>query len=156
YQLLDLLNALHVTNSVDLVGVSMGSAIAADFTLHFPKKVRKLCLMDPVGFPVHLPSSERLMHIPLLGEYVFTLIGPKSMVSFVEKDLTQKPPAEYIAAYKKQMQFKGFRHAIISTLRNMPLNDMESVYERLGKTDREILLIWGTKDTITPYENNAP
>ena len=155
YQLLDLLNALHITNTVDLVGVSMGSGIAADFTVHFPKRVRKLCLMDPIGFPVDLPASERLMHIPLLGEYVFTFIGPKSMVSFVEKDLTKKPPPEYVEAYKKQMQFQGFRHAIISTLRNMPLNDMKAVYEQIGKSDREILLIWGTKDTITPYKNNT-
>jgi pimeloyl-ACP methyl ester carboxylesterase len=154
-QLDDLLHAIHATNTVDLVGVSMGSAIAVDFTDHFPGRVRKLCLMDPVGFPVHLPASERLMHIPLLGEYIFTLMGPRSMVSFIEKDLANKPPPEYVAAYKEQMQFKGFRHAIISTLRNMPLNDMKTVYERIGKTDRDILLIWGTRDTITPYENNT-
>jgi pimeloyl-ACP methyl ester carboxylesterase len=154
-QLNDLLSALHITNTVDFIGVSMGAAIAVDFTDHFPERVRKLCLLDPVGFPVQLPASERLMHVPLLGEYLFTLIGPRSMISFIKKDLVNETPPEYVRAYKEQMRYKGFRHAIISTLRNMPLNNMTDVYMRIGNMDREILLIWGTKDTITPYANNT-
>jgi len=154
-QLNELLTALKIKPPANLAGVSMGAAIAADFTDHYPEKVENLCLMDPVGFPVNLPASERLMHIPLLGEYVFTLIGPRSMVSFVEKDLVNRPPPEYIAAYKSHMQFKGFRHAIISTLRNMPLNDMKAIYQNIGKTDRKILLVWGTKDTVTPFANSG-
>ncbi len=155
-QLLDLLTALNIKEQIDITGVSMGAAIAADFTNSLPEKVRKLCLMNPVGFPVQLPASEKLMQIPFLGEYVFALIGPATMVSFVKKDFVRPEscPPEYVSAYKDQMTYRGFRHAMISTLRHMPLNDMSDVYAAVGKQQRPILLLWGKEDRITPFANS--
>ncbi len=154
-QLQQLLSALNITKPVHLVGVSMGAAIASDFADLFPERALRLCLINPVGFPVNLPTSEKLIHVPLLGEYVFTLIGPASMISFVNKDFTVSPPPVYVNAYRDQMQYKGFRHAMISTLRNMPMNDCQDLYARIGKSDRSILLIWGKEDKVTPFQNST-
>src|SRR5687767_5114610 len=48
-QLGDLLDALHLTRPVSLVGLSTGGPITATFTLRIPERVDKLVLIDPVG-----------------------------------------------------------------------------------------------------------
>ena len=152
-QLKNLLSATKIGTPVDLVGISIGAEIAADFANHFPQNVNKLCFISPMGFPLRLPDSVKILYIPVLGEYVFTVAGPK-LISFIEKDVLSGLSPEDLATYRKQMEFKGFRHAIISTIRNVPLNNTMSLYEQIGKNRTPVLLIWGTKDTFPPYRNS--
>src|SRR5512143_4045949 len=47
-QLAQLLDGLQI-EEVDLVGLSMGGAIATGFTVQFPTRVRRLVLIDPIA-----------------------------------------------------------------------------------------------------------
>ena len=52
------------------------------------------------------------------------------------------------------MQFKGFKRAVLSTIRNNMLGSFMSVYRELGKIDRDILLFWGRNDNTVPFEHS--
>src|SRR3990172_284991 len=73
-QFIDLLDALKIERA-DLISLSMGGPIAAEFAYRFPKRVRKLVFLDPAGFDLELPLAVKLLNIPLLGEVILGLLG---------------------------------------------------------------------------------
>jgi pimeloyl-ACP methyl ester carboxylesterase len=64
HQLRDLIGALALEVPVDLVGLSMGGAIAVGFADRHPASVRRLVLIDPAGLSVHGPPGTRLLRVP--------------------------------------------------------------------------------------------
>jgi pimeloyl-ACP methyl ester carboxylesterase len=48
------------------------------------------------------------------------------------------------------MKIRGFRRAILSTLRSGMLYNQKEVYQRLGKQKRHILILWGKEDSTIP------
>jgi pimeloyl-ACP methyl ester carboxylesterase len=155
-QLTDLLDALHITRPVNLVGLSMGGPITAAFTTRYPVRVNKLVLIDPLGArPVTLSRILKVVKIPIVGELGFRLMGSGSMVRIVASDFFDPALVEHFQAqYKIQMQYKGFKHAILSTIRNNMLGSFMDVYQRLGKMNKEVLLFWGRNDTTVPFEHS--
>jgi pimeloyl-ACP methyl ester carboxylesterase len=57
---------------------------------------------------------------------------------------------EYKTRYYDQMHYIGFKRALLSTIRNMPLDSMNDEYLRLSDTPFPKLMIWGEEDVITP------
>jgi pimeloyl-ACP methyl ester carboxylesterase len=154
-QLLNLLSALNIDQPVDLIGLSMGGPISVVFADRHPTMVRKLCLIDPVGFPGELPFAVKLMQVPLLGEWLMSLLGDKTLVSDLSSDFYgPELISEYQEKYRPQMKYQGFKRALLSTLRNGLLNDMTEIYRRVGKQKRPVLLIWGREDRIIPFDTN--
>ncbi|MFA5065355.1 MAG: alpha/beta hydrolase [Dehalococcoidia bacterium] len=151
-QLLDLLDALKLKQPVDLVGVSMGGAMAVDFTASYPDRVKDLVLIAPMINSLKNDTNFKLMRIPLLGEFLTRLIAVKVM-SDRAAQLMQKSPkaAEYARQFKDQTQFKGFEKASLAAARSDAWADYTADYEKVGKQDHRILLIWGTLDNdISP------
>jgi pimeloyl-ACP methyl ester carboxylesterase len=85
-QILSLLSALRIDRPVDLVGVSMGGAVAVGFTDRYPARVRKLGLIDPAGLPMPRSFSKRLLLAPLVGEWLMNLWGDRILVSDIPND----------------------------------------------------------------------
>jgi pimeloyl-ACP methyl ester carboxylesterase len=59
------------------------------------------------------------------------------------------------AQYKIQMQYKGFKYAILSTMRNRMLESFAETYARVGKLKKPTLLIWGKNDATVPFKNST-
>jgi pimeloyl-ACP methyl ester carboxylesterase len=154
-QLLSLLSALNKKSPVDLVGVSMGGAIAVGLTDRYPDRVRKLGLIDPAGLPMPAAFSKRLAKAPLIGEWLMDLWGDRILVDDIPHDF-HRPEAfrEYQAQYLPQMEFIGFKRAVLSTLRHGPLENMAEAFRRVGAQNRPIWLIWGRHDRTLPFENS--
>ncbi len=150
-QLVELLAALDVALPVGLVGLSMGGPLAAVFTDRHPGQVRKLCLIDPAGFPQKRMALAGLITAPLLGELLMGLFAEKVIIAGLKNDMqdAQSTP-DYAEKCRLQMRYRGFRRALLSTLRNGVLDDKSEVYRRLGKQGPPVLLIWGREDKIIP------
>jgi pimeloyl-ACP methyl ester carboxylesterase len=154
-QLWHLLAALHIDRPVDLVGLSIGGAIAVAFTDRHPDMVNKLCLISPAGLPVKRSPLAGLVEMPLLGEWLMSLFGDKLLVDWLRGDFRQ--PAkfpEYQAKYRVQMKYVGFKRAILSTMRSSFLDDMTEAYRRVGQQKRPVLLIWGREDQTVPFSTS--
>ena len=52
------------------------------------------------------------------------------------------------------MQYKGFKRAILSTMRNNMLDSFYKTYERVGGMQKPTLLFWGRNDTMAPFEDS--
>jgi pimeloyl-ACP methyl ester carboxylesterase len=151
-QLLHLLKALGVKNPVDLIGLSMGGAISVLFCDRHPELARKLILIDPAGFPGDMPGWAKWISAPLLGEFVMSFFSEKSLLSSIAGEiysLEQYP--NYLQIAIQQMKIKGYRRALLSTLRHDLFSDLSEIYQRVGKQNRSSCLIWGVEDKIIPF-----
>jgi pimeloyl-ACP methyl ester carboxylesterase len=155
-QLADLLEALRFAWPVNLIGLSTGGPIASVFTVRHPQHVDKLVLIDPVGIkPLTLSPMLKALKLPLLAEAVLSLVGNDTLIQRASKDLFDPEFVKHFKSkYEVQMQLKGFRRAILSTLRNNMLGSFMEAYQQLGKMDKDILLFWGRNDLTVPFEHS--
>ena len=139
-QILELLARLEIESPVDLVGGSMGGAIAIIFADRHPEMVRRLCLLDPSGcYPPHARMAG-MMRFPLLGELLWALYTR---------------PERFSEEIRGHMTFEGHRRALLSTVRHGPFGEIAEVYERVGKQERPTMLVWGREDEAIPLEVSA-
>ena len=154
-QLLELSSALKLAQPFDLVGLSMGGPIVTVFTERHPELIRRLCLISPAGFNVSLPAASRLLHIPGLGEILFSLFAEQVVIASQPKDF-QHPERfpDYADRVRPQMKYKGYRRALLSTLRHGPLEGLSASYQAVGQQERPILLLWGRDDQTVPFSSS--
>ncbi len=155
-QLKELLDALQF-KKINLVGLSMGGPITASFIDRHPEYVIKHILIDPAGArTVRLSLLLKVVRTPLVGELLLGLFGSVSMVKGIASDLfTPQLVEEFQAKYKIQMQYQGFKRAILSTMRNGMLESFMETYKRVGKLRKPTLLIWGRQDNTVPFAYSA-
>lgn len=155
-QLKDLLDALNL-KEVNLIGLSMGGPITTSFVTKFPEYISRHILIDPAGGK-HVPLSPllKMVMMPGLGELLLGLFGSVGLVKGIASDLfTPELVAEFQLRYKVQMQFQGFKRAILSTMRNGMLNSFLETYEEAGKFKKPTLLFWGKFDRTIPLEQST-
>nr|BAM62578.1 alpha/beta hydrolase [uncultured microorganism] len=152
-QLWTLLDVLGINKRIDLVGLSLGGAISVIFSDRHPESVRKLCLIDPAGLPWKQSLPARLVKTRVLGELIMGLLGDKVLVSNLSDffygdrryvDLKQE--------FLNQMQYVGFKKALLSTLRSGVATGAVEAYARVGKRGCPVMLIWGREDRVVPFE----
>jgi pimeloyl-ACP methyl ester carboxylesterase len=151
-ELIELLDVLGIKTAVNLIGYSMGGGISTIFAANHPERVKRLVLIAPVGFIPKQSGINKLLLIPVLGEWLMTMVGKKIMVdrfySEVEKGVAPRMMAEN---FEKQFEYAGVEHALLSSMRNFPMGNLKAEYQQLGKTALPKLLIWGTEDSIVPF-----
>jgi pimeloyl-ACP methyl ester carboxylesterase len=153
-QLYDLLDALRFTSPVNLIGLSMGGPIAATFAARHPERVRSLTLIDPTGTrPISLTPLLRLAKMPIVAEAVFGWMGTEGMVRAAGRDFYDPILVEqFIEKYRVQMQYRGFKRALLSSVRNNMLGSFVNSFEHVGKMELPVLLFWGREDGTVPFE----
>ena len=150
-QLAELLDALAFPRPFGLAGLSMGGPIAATFTSRHSAQVSRLALLDPVGLPIPESLSARLVKLPIFGDWLMDRVGDRVLLENLRKDM-KHPDEAYIEKFKKQMQFKGFKRALLSTMRSGVLTDATDAYTALGRLGLPVLLIWGEEDEVAPFQ----
>ncbi len=155
-QLKDLIDALKLKN-ISLIGLSMGGPITAAFINQYPGYVSKHVLIDPAGAQrTALLWILEATKLPILGELALGLFGSEAMIKNIASDLFDPESVEHFQnQYRIQMQYKGFKRAILSTMRNDMLESFYETYERIGKLKKATLLFWGKEDKTVPFENSG-
>ncbi len=154
-QLRELLDALRVKAS-SLVGLSMGGVIAAAFTTRQPSRVRRVVLIDPTGVKaMPLRPLYRIAMLPGIGELIMALLGTEALVQGVASDFYEPSAVgAFQRRYRTQMQYRGFKRAVLSTLRSDMLGEFSGVYQDLAKLDTPLMLLWGEQDPTVPFEQS--
>ena len=154
-QLGDLLDALRFRRPVSLVGLSTGGPITAAFTARFPERVSRLVLIDPIGAkPLPFAPLLKVAAMPFVGEALLSLVRSDGMAMKVAPLFNRELVEEFRSRYIVQMQYKGFRRAILSTIRSSVLDSSLNVYERIGEMDKPVLLFWGRNDPTVPFKHS--
>ncbi|MDO9088360.1 MAG: alpha/beta hydrolase [Anaerolineaceae bacterium] len=153
HQLDELTTSLIPGKSFHLMGLSMGAPIVATYAHQNPEKVISLSLIAPEVLPV-VEKDIFPMNVPLLGElivgvYLVPFHLPQSQID----DFYQPEKISgWEDQYRVQMQYKGFKNAIFSTIRNLVKIDPLPEYEKVHQTGIPIMLIWGREDQSVSYE----
>ena len=149
-QLNDLLTGLKVNRPIQLLGLSMGGPVVTRFTNRYPEKVNSLILQDPLVNQLD-PALIAPLEMPLIGEYLFCVYVIPGYVTGHKNDPSRGHHfAHWGDQYKEQMQYKGFRKAILSSLRYMAQYPFIEEYQKLSKIKMPKLLIWGSNDQTIP------
>ncbi|MCJ7815111.1 MAG: alpha/beta hydrolase [Xanthomonadales bacterium] len=149
-QLEQLTTALELTAPFNLVGLSMGGPVSAYFTNAHPEKVSQVILFDPM---VVAPSAEdiSLLTRPVIGEYMANVYLMPQLASGQTDDFKDKARfPDWESRFREQMQYRGFRRAILSTIRQWPGADILGEYEKLGDSGIPVHLFWGREDRTVP------
>lgn len=150
-QVAELLDALGIEQQVTLVGISMGGAIVAAFTAEYPARVERTVFLAPFNRPIDIGP----LKTPVLGEF----LG----YAFYVPDLPEKQRGDFVNAagqdewidrYRVQMQYDGFRRAILATARHFIQSDPSIDFKAVGDAGIPALLLWGDSDSTFPAEQS--
>jgi len=151
-QLDELLDALGVNRRVDLVGYSMGGAIATIFATRHPERVRSLALIAPAGLGVEGGGNAELLLHPLIGDWVMRLFDARLFYNVAAKEAKGAPnPGAFLADFNRQLEYRGYGDALLSTMRHYPLRTAHDAFATAGRSPRPVLVIWGEDDEIVPF-----
>jgi pimeloyl-ACP methyl ester carboxylesterase len=149
-QLVQLLGVLGIRNPIDLVGASMGGPIAVNYAARHPERTRKVALIDPGFSNGFVPPWK--FRAPLVSDFVMCVqIAPTLPESQRADFLHPERYADYFARYEPQMRYRGFRHALLSSIRDFLSRDTQPAFEQVGKSSKPVLLIWGRADQDVPF-----
>ena len=150
-QLIELLDALKLQRP-DIVSLSMGSVIGLNFANKRPDRIRKLVFVSPYGFPQEYPPTAKLMRIPYLGDYLMAVTGDYILTA-MNNELNMPGQQRLKAQFYRQMRYKGFHHAMVSTLREFLMKDYSEMYKTYGRRNNPTLIVAGKNDNVVPIES---
>lgn len=145
-QLRELLDALKISEPVELIGSSLGAAIAISFAATFPERIgKRIALISPLVNSSTM--SFKLFKPPVIGEFFFRTIGMPFFTRRARSFYRHHPDADaYMQRYLDQISYKGIERSGLSAVRSDLCIDYRSAYQKVGQQKREILIIWGSED----------
>jgi pimeloyl-ACP methyl ester carboxylesterase len=150
-QLRELLDQLGVVDPVHLVGLSMGGAVIASFTTAHPERVDRLVFVDPfVG-----PADVGAVAVPGLGEYLTVVYLARVLPNRLSGEFhrPEKAPA-WEGRFREQMRYRGFRRALLRSLRQFMAEDFSGLYAEVGRIGKPTLVVWGRHDRTVPFAHS--
>ena len=148
-QLTELLDSLGVRGLIDVAGLSMGGAIAANFADRHPDRVKTITLVDPgIGVFAETPFP---VSVPVLGEFALTVTASKMANGQLTDFVHPERHADWVQRYQVQMRYKGFRQSMIRTMRGDVFKRPVRSFTALMQSRIPILVIWGKEDHTVPF-----
>lgn len=147
-QLGDILDEFGLTEDVTLIGYSMGGAIATAYAAAHPERLKRLVLVAPAGIEVAETPRERLVRqTPLLGDWLFALLGPGRLRRNADGSALPPPVA---ALQEAELQRRGYLAAVLSSLRHMVHLRQEAEHRAIASSGVPVVALWGERDPVIP------
>ncbi|BEU03982.1 alpha/beta hydrolase [Agarivorans sp. OAG1] len=147
-QIKELLDDQQIDEPVYLAGLSMGGAISVRFAELYPDSVAGLILLAPLTTTPKIAP----LPIPIIGEYVAYSFVIPSLPKRQLDDLSNLEKAlDWVAQFEPQMRYKGYRKAMLATVRGLMQEPMLDAYFAVAKTNIPSLVVWGDADKVLPY-----
>jgi pimeloyl-ACP methyl ester carboxylesterase len=141
---------------VALVGHSFGGAVALLAALELqrraPGRLRRLVLIGSIGAPQRIPPELQMLRTPVLGELLVAtsplwLVRAALLASYHDP---RRIEDAYVEAYTAPLRTRAGRRALLRTLRQTTLGDLQALFGRCRELDVPVLLLWGRQDRIVP------
>lgn len=153
-QLQDLLDHEGVRRDFTLVGYSMGGAIATCYAAIDPARLNRLVLIAPAGMGGFPSGLYRWMRdLPALGDWLIRAVFPRQFraaARALHRDLGAS--REVAEAQARQVDLRGFVPAVMSSLRGILGETLETEHRRIAQKGLPVLAVWASRDQSIPLE----
>jgi pimeloyl-ACP methyl ester carboxylesterase len=129
-------------NQINLVGISFGGWLAAEFASFFPERVKKLVLIDSYGLRVAGAPTADLFAYPPEQFNRLCFVDPDKAV--IKQDDNPDPATEFSQDYRER--------ATMALLAWQKEFNPKLPY-RLRRVTSPTLIIWGEKDALIPLSH---
>jgi pimeloyl-ACP methyl ester carboxylesterase len=143
-------------DSFDVAGNSLGGQIAWRFAIDFPKRVKKLVLLDPGGAPNAGAKNEvfifKFAKLPIISS-LGTMIDPKIMVNNTLEGVyfdKSKITADKRALYYDIALREGNRKAFVQRIKQISTDSNVSI----NMVSKPTLIQWGKEDKVLVVEES--
>lgn len=156
-QLNDLLDSLHITQPIDLAGLSFGGVVITSFAAAHPERVHSLLFFDPAiaTGPHPVPSQLRS---PLRWNISMVLRGESDRMATGQTTDLLHPERfpDWVDRYRVQQGIHGFREASRRrAIGFLSAVAQDTIRARLGAEPRPVLVVWGKQDSTLPVSGSA-
>ncbi len=144
--------------AVDLVGHSMGGFTALGLALAHPERVRNLVLVDSGGLGSQMQLDVRL-YVALGPERLHRLLGRRFTKAVMRLSEGIPPADEAGGVYYTLTRALWTQESVIPSgatafSRWINLGGVHLVLrDRLAELDMPVLMLWGDRDNVTPYND---
>ena len=153
-QLTELLDALGITQPIDLAGLSYGGSVVTSFADQHPGRVRSLIYVDPSFWSPYAVSL--LDRMPVVWNYLTAIFDERWWADTQSDDFLHPSRfPDWPDRYKVQVQYRGFRWAQHSTTVANANIDQAPELKRVGQHPRPVIAFWGKDDRAVPIEFSA-
>lgn len=148
---------------VNLLGFSLGGAVAMAFAKRFPERVMRIAAISPAGFVLRVPPLYYLLRacwcclIPLAPHVVCTCWYKKERFTrSLKKDPQMQGMGEQAVTnlwsrFVWQLFVKrGVAGATLATCSRVNWFNLSHLYNDVGRHPRPTLLLWGERDGLNP------
>ena len=155
-----LLDYQNISQSVHLVGYSMGGPVVGYFTQQYPDSVKSISFIAPAGF-MKEDSVSRIAIMPVVGDWFWQVFGKWLYFREVRNEATSSdnsvalPQSEFVKKYSVQMKYKGLIEALLSTVRNFNFFNAKRMFDKVGDLKIPTITIWGTDDGVVPFAGSS-
>ncbi|MDB9769868.1 alpha/beta hydrolase [Gammaproteobacteria bacterium] len=155
-----LLDYQNISQSIHLVGYSMGGPVVGYFTQQYPDLVKSISFIAPAGF-MKEDSVSRIAVMPVVGDWFWQVFGKWLYFREVRNEATSSdnsvalPQSEFVKKYSVQMKYKGLIEALLSTVRNFNFFNAKRMFDKVGDLKIPTITIWGTDDGVVPFAGSS-
>ena len=141
-------------NTIYNAGYSMGGGVVAIFAARHPERVRSTTLIAPAGLGKLSNERTGMLMRPLIGDWIIRLFGTKIFYAAAAEEAKGIPePGPLLAAVNRQLQYRGYGDALLSTMRHYPLEQADEFYATVGRSSIPVLAVWGEADKVVPFDH---
>jgi pimeloyl-ACP methyl ester carboxylesterase len=153
-QLGELIDAVGARDPLHVVGTSMGGLIAMAYvTQHGDPKPLSLTLIGPAGLTEQSQLGARLLAIDPLARVMGKFLGHNALLKHLSHNVRSSEDTErLVRLVSEPYRFHGSIYALLSTLRDYPLDAQQDLYRQAGSQHIPTMLLWGKHDQVTPIE----
>ena len=155
-----LLDYQNISQSVHLVGYSMGGPVVGYFTQQYPDSVKSISFIAPAGF-MKEDSVSRIAVMPVVGDWFWQVFGKWLYFREVRNEATSSDnsgglsESKFVKKYSVQMKYKGLIEALLSTVRNFNFFNAKRMFDKVGDLKIPTITIWGTDDGVVPFAGSS-
>lgn len=137
-----------------IVGNSLGGYISWNYALKYPHKIRKMILVDPIGYNQDLPFILSFAGSPVIRPFARSMM-PRWMLDMAVKQVygdKSKATPEIRQQYFDFAMREGNKSSYVDVFAEIiRVNNIPGLSKDIPRIKVPTMLMWGTRDEWIPY-----
>jgi pimeloyl-ACP methyl ester carboxylesterase len=154
-QTLELMEAVRFPRPAAILGHSVGAAVASAVAATRPDWIERLVLVAPMLNFNATTLWSLAFRCPGVGEILMRFVGMPALVRRRRARYAGSEGPQLVERFIEQASYEGFSEAMLSMLRSRTLGDQGPRYSALRALGRDVLVISGSADGVTPAKDIA-